>query len=259
MSTQNQDGSATPIKKKSTSETGHAINVASFKLLLPIVERYGGKYAPANPNLTIDALKKLLVNGQKAIADCNAAETNFDVATDSRADLYKQLRPLSMRAVNSFRSSGVPKSAKEGADTIVHKIQGRPSNIKKKDVLSNGGDAAESISNSQQSYVQLAEHLKSLTDLFVMYPQYAPTEEDLQTAALSSFNNKLNGSTDTINAAISTWNGARQFRNATLYTPETGLVDVALRVKEYVASIYSNTSPEYKEIRKLKFRNIKDR
>jgi hypothetical protein len=47
-----------------------------------------------------------------------------------------------------------------------------------------------------------------------------------------------------------------QTRNIKLYSPETGIVDTAQTVKNYVKSVFGATSPQYKQISKLIFRKI---
>ena len=46
-------------------------------------------------------------------------------------------------------------------------------------------------------------------------------------------------------------------RNKRLYDPQTGLVERAQVVKNYVKSIFGASSPEYKLINKLRFKVIK--
>ena len=48
---------------------------------------------------------------------------------------------------------------------------------------------------------------------------------------------------------------ARITRNDILYKEKTGIVDIALDVRAYVKSIYGATSPQYKQVSKLSFRN----
>lgn len=50
---------------------------------------------------------------------------------------------------------------------------------------------------------------------------------------------------------------ARDARNAELYTPNTGLVDVALSAKTYVKALFGVNSTEYKRIASIEFRNKK--
>ena len=42
-------------------------------------------------------------------------------------------------------------------------------------------------------------------------------------------------------------------RNNLLYKENTGLYDVALDVKNYIKSVFGATSPQYKQVSKIKF------
>ena len=58
--------------------------------------------------------------------------------------------------------------------------------------------------------------------------------------------------TNVINATTA-YSNARILRNKTLYLAGTGLFDTAKDVKAYVKSVFGATSPEYKQISKIKF------
>ena len=46
-----------------------------------------------------------------------------------------------------------------------------------------------------------------------------------------------------------------QTRNKILYEENTGLVDIALDSKTYIKSVFGSTSPQYKQVSKLYFKN----
>ncbi|MDR1582268.1 MAG: hypothetical protein LBS55_03255 [Prevotellaceae bacterium] len=50
---------------------------------------------------------------------------------------------------------------------------------------------------------------------------------------------------------------ARQERDRLLYAPQTGMISTALQVKEYVKAVFGASSPQYKEVRLIKFENKK--
>ena len=112
------------------------------------------------------------------------------------------------------------------------------------------------ISVSQQSYDSIMESFKKLIDLVSSEPTYKPNEVDLQIATLTTQAADLAAkNTDVVNATTTLSNG-RIARNKTLYTPKTGLYDVAQEVKKYVKSVFGATSPEYKQVSKIKFTNL---
>ena len=88
-------------------------------------------------------------------------------------------------------------------------------------------------------------------------PEYSPNEVDLQVAAIRNYYTRLAGlNAAVINASVALSN-ARLARNKVLYSPKTGLVDIALDVKAYVKSIFGASSPLFKQISKIEFKNIK--
>jgi hypothetical protein len=49
-------------------------------------------------------------------------------------------------------------------------------------------------------------------------------------------------------------NNTRIARDKVLYTTITGLCDIGEETKDYIKSVYGSTAPEYKQVRKLKYR-----
>jgi len=82
---------------------------------------------------------------------------------------------------------------------------------------------------------------------------YAPNETDLQTATVTTYATNLetlNNSVDTTNTALS---NQRIARNHSFYDDTTGLIDTINAAKDYIASVYGKTSPEYKLASAIKF------
>ena len=89
-------------------------------------------------------------------------------------------------------------------------------------------------------------------------PYYKPNEEELKVASLKSLQTDLKAkNNDAVVASIQLSN-ARIARNELLYKPITGLINRAFDFKIYIKSVYGATSPQYKQVSKLKFVNKKD-
>ncbi len=112
----------------STSETGHAKNVANFETLISFCTGYGATYNPSRDALKVAKLQTLLTAAKAAIADCKTNETAFDNATDARKESFATLKALGTRIVNALSVSGVADSVVEGARTINRKLQGQRAN-----------------------------------------------------------------------------------------------------------------------------------
>jgi hypothetical protein len=100
------------------------------------------------------------------------------------------------------------------------------------------------------------DHLEKLIELVAIEPKYTPNETPLKVDSLNDYKTQL----ETINTAVKNayvpYSGAMIARDKKLYDPETGLVERAQVVKNYVKSIFSASSPEYKLINKLRFKVI---
>lgn len=258
MSDPQKDGMV-PAKKKSTSEAGNAVNLANFSLLIKTVTKFGVTYNPSNEELALSNLRDIYDKAKAELDACTVAETVFDNSTGSRSQLFKTMKKLSGKAHRSFKASKVVKTAKDDAQTIMNKLYGKASNPGKKQILVEGEEAQKSISNSQQSYTQLTEHFKALRVLLTSQSQYFPNESELQPAELLDFETQLNNENNKVGEAITSWKRIRRERAKTFYAANAGMVDIALNVKDYVASLFGTTSPEFKEVRKISFRNLKNK
>ena len=101
------------------------------------------------------------------------------------------------------------------------------------------------------------EHFSKLIELVSIEPKYNPNETPLKVATLTTFKNQL----ETINTSLKTiytpYKNAMINRDTKLYSSETGIVDTAQTVKNYVKSVFGASSPQFKQISKLVFRKLK--
>lgn len=249
----------------STSETGHAKNVANFETLISFCTGYGATYNPSRDALKVANLQLLLTAAKAAIVDCKAKETAFDNATDARKESFSTLKALGTRIVNALSVSGVADSVIEGARTINRKLQGQ---------RANGPATAESIvaegtastpttpapgiaSSSQQSYDNLVEHFNGLIELVSSDTEYNPNETELKVATLQTYLAELRTANTNVLTANTAWSNSRISRDNTIYADTTGLVDIALDVKAYVKSVFNSTSPQYGQISGIEFKRAK--
>ena len=177
----------------STSETGHAKNVANFEILISFCIGYGETYNPSRDALKVANLQTLLTAAKAAIEDCKAKETAFDNTTDARKQSFATLKALGTRIVNSFSVSGVTDSILEGARTINRKLQGQRANTSaaSEPAPTEGTTTATpspaTVSSSQQSYDNLVEHLNGLIELVSSHEEYNPNETELKVATLQTY------------------------------------------------------------------------
>lgn len=248
----------------STSETGHAKNVANFEDLISFCNGYGATYNPSKDALTIAKLKDLQITSKASLQEAKTTKTSFDNATNARQLAFKDLKPLATKIVNALSVSGATTLAVADAKTINRKIQGAKANGGTKTPTAQAVPNAptptdKTISTSQQSYDSMIDHFTKMIETVSQDANYKPNETELKVSTLQTKLDSLKSSnTDLVNG-FTNWSNARINRNTTLYNPLTGLVQTALEVKKYVKSVFGASSPQFKQVSGLEFTNVKDR
>lgn len=244
-----------------TSETGHAKNVANFEELISFCNGYGATYNPSKIAIQIASLNTLRGNAITVIEDVKSANTSFINATNARVIAFTPIKPLATRIVNALSATDASDELIKDAKTFNRKVQGsRKGGSAKPETppIPPADDAADKkISVSQQSYDSLVENFTKLGQLAVTEPSYTPNEVDLQLVTLTALVTDLAAKNTAVINATTAVSNARIARNKILYQPKTGLYDIAQEVKKYVKSVFGATSPQYKQVSKIKFTSHK--
>ena len=111
---------------------------------------------------------------------------------------------------------------------------------------------ASGINEEVEASNAVTSALNKLFALSEAYPELKANENFMSLQADLKVKNN-----DVVVASIQLSN-ARIARNEILYKPLTGLIDVAFDFKVYIKSVFGATSPQYKQISKLKFVDKKD-
>ena len=244
----------------STSETGHAKNVANFEDLISFCTGYGGAYNPSKAALKIAELQTQFANAQSAINATKTTQTAFNNATNKRMEAFKPLKSLATKIINALDATDASAQTVKDARTINRKIQGQRANTPKAATPPKDGatpPADKTISSSQQSYDQLIEHFSKLIELLSSDSNYTPNEANLTVAACQTKLAELKAANTAVVDSYTKWSNSRIERNNILYNPLTGLVPTALDVKKYVKSIFDATSPQFKQVSGLEFKTRK--
>ena len=237
----------------STSEVGHAKNVANFQDLITYCTGYGATYNPPKPALQLASLNTLLASAQTELSNVTTAKNNFDTATGDRQVAFENLKPLATKIFNFLAVTDATEQTIADAKTINNKLQGRRSGTPIETPIPDGGTVPNTVSVSRQSYDMLTENFSSLIDLVSSIPSYTPNETELTTASLTTFRDNLQtANTNVINTEVA-YSNTRISRDNVLYAEGTGLVDIASNVKKYAKAIFGATSPEYKQVSGIKF------
>ena len=236
----------------STSETGHAKNVANFEDLISFVTGYGATYNPTKVPIKLASLTTLFTSAKADVLNVTTKSVAFNNATNARAILFDPLRSLSTRLVNAFSTTDATAEMIKDAKTINRKLQGKRAKATETPTDPNA-PAPNTSSASQQSYDQLIEHFTKLIELLKSEATYTPNETDLKIITLTSQLAGLKTANTNVSNSYAAISTARITRDKTLYKDKTGLYDISGDVKNYVKSIYGATAPEYKQISKIKF------
>jgi hypothetical protein len=236
-------------------ETGHNKNVANFETLIITCTGFGADYNPSNPSITLAALKTQHTAAKTVIKDVKTTEAPFDNVEGQRKTIFKPLKPTATKVLNALKSSGAPATVIADAETICLKIHGkRADNTPTTESEDQKGKGR--ISVSQQSFDMQIDHFEKLIERASIEPKYKPNETPLKIVTLTNYKTQLQTIITTYKTVAIPYKNALLKRDTVLYAPETGLVDTAQTVKNYVKSVYGASSPQYKQVSKLLFKKI---
>jgi hypothetical protein len=126
--------------------------------------------------------------------------------------------------------------------------------LEKKAAITEGKPIVEK-STSQMSIDSRLSNFEKYITLLSSIAAYVPNEEELKITTLKALNDNLIAKNNAANLAAANVKNYRNLRNKIMYTPNTGLVDVTVDIKNYIKSVFGVSSPEYKAISGLKFVN----
>ena len=240
-----------------TSETGHAKNVTNLESLITSIIALGTTYNPSRDSIKLAALQTLLDQSKESLNAVNIAQAAYSNAVAARKVAFEPFGKLITRVMNSLKASGTSTQVVQSARTIVRKLQGRRASAKiteeEKKALEAEGKEVNQISASQMSFDNRIENFDRLIMLLSSIPLYNPNEAELKVETLKALHNQLKEKNTEVILPIVQLSNSRIARNKILYSENTGLVDVALDSKTYIKSIFGATSPQYKQISKLRF------
>lgn len=229
----------------SVSETGHAVNLENFKLIIDRVTGFGADYDPQTDKIKIAEMTTQWTGAntlhQAYIVSIEATR----LPVNQREELYKTMVKLVKKSFDLYKSTNASKLTVKDAKGWADKITGNKVKIKK---LKDGTPDPKSISNSQLSFTQRADHFKHLIELYKSDTHYNTTDTELSTAGLLSLLNEINTANTGISDLITISNLKRIARDESLYMEETGIIDVSLACKSYVRSLYGARSAQAKTV-----------
>lgn len=234
----------------SNTESGHAVNNANYKLMADTCAGYGVKYKPSNTKLTVAEMLLLWTLCKDANTVVSEKLQEMKEPINARQILFNPMDKLVTRVQGMLESTQASEQAKADGKGHADKIRGygKP----KAKTNPDGTPTEETVSQSQQSFVQKAQHFGDYIAFLNTVTKYVPNEDDLKTTALTTYHESLVAANEGMGLILQPFNQALIARNHNMYD-EGGMVDLALQCKEYVKAVFEAKSPEYKLVSKIKF------
>lgn len=243
-------------KKISTSEVGHAKNIAHFELMIEICGGYGDTYTPSNGILELTKLTTKLNICKKDMLEVQNKKTPLMHVVNARQLVFVRLKPLCTRVMNALSAVAENKLVVADARTFNQKIQGKRSlpEVNEEQV---GQETAREMSNSQQSYDKLIENFSLFISFLEGVDAYVSvTDADVNISDLKAFLEELKAANKAVMKPFVNFRKAINTRKESMYDRATGLVMVSNLVKYYAKGRYGAKSAEYKELSGLEFRYV---
>ncbi len=248
---------------KKVNDSGNAVNISNFKLLLDTATSYKLDYKPSNPDLTVLALTAKWNSADDSQELINTAKEKSIPLIHNREASFSTLSKTITRSLNNFNSIQILPSTKASAKSIADSIRGMSKYVPKVKPVTvdpvtqkvNPPEPDLHISTSHQSYVMRVDSFNKFIQLLIQEPLYVPAETDITIDALTTLYTDLKALNNNIGGILSPVSNARIARNESLYNKSTGMYQIQKLVKKYVISLYGATSPKTKLITKIKFTN----
>lgn len=239
--------------RTSVSEVGHAKNVANFQGLIEFVTGYGDLYKPSKSSLKLENLISLKQSAEASLSEVILKNTEFNNKVNERIIAFNPIRPLATRLINALQASEATNETIKDAKTVNRKIQGKKASSPQPQKDPNT-PAPATISSSQQSYDQIIQHLASLKAILEAENTYTPNETELQVGNIQLKIAELNQKNNAVATTYTNVSNARIARNEVLYNKPNSLIETATEVKNYVKSIFGASSPQYAQIKGIRFK-----
>jgi hypothetical protein len=237
----------------STSEVGHAKNIANLNLLNTNIIALSAIYNPSNPKLLLTNLQSIYTTALSQQASVNNLVAPYSIAVDSREAIFKPLNRELTKLRKAYKATdGVTPVQLEDFMTIVRKLKGEKKSKDKP--TTNPKEEQETHSVSQMSYDQRTNTMDLLIALLQNTPNYNPNETEYKVVTYQAKKASMLQATQTVADTFVPLNNARSNRNSTLYNSEDNLVDIANKAKDYLFTILDTSSAQYKAIAKIKFK-----
>lgn len=240
-------------------ETGLVKNIAAFEQLINICLSFGAAYNPASKFITIPEMQRIFASVKDAKTGMREDQTACTNATDTRAVTIRGTKSHARRVVNALTVLGASPEKVENANDIVKKMNGKrmtdlPESPPAKDPKDPNAKPVVTRSSAQTSYDNIMEHFAQLIELVKSEPGYKPNEPELTANGMVAKMDELEAVNKVAIDAEVKRDSSRIKCLELVYRDVTGMVDVGNAAKLYVKSVFGASSPQYRQVSKIRFR-----
>ena len=237
----------------STSEVGHAKNIANLNLLNTNIIAIGSIYNPSNPKLILNNLQSIYTTSFAQQETVNNLVAPYSIAVDEREIIFKPLNRELTKLRKAFKATdGVTQIQLEDFMTIIRKLKGVRKTTTSTTTIPE--DELNQHSISQMSYDQRTNNMDLLISFLQNIPTYNPNESEYRVTTYQDKKAQMLLKTQAVANTFVPLNNARSKRNNSLYYSADNLVDTANKAKDYLFTILDSSSAQYKAIAKIKFK-----
>lgn len=247
----------------SSSETGHAKNVANLFKYNQFLVGLGAKYNPGLPELSVSSMQALYTDAQGKVDSLKTVMDVWKTETNEREIAFSKLSGFCVRLLGILRSTTASQQMIDDLSALVGKQRssGRRVVPPKPDATAGMGAEAEpepevTRSTSQLSFDQRIDNYSKVVVMLKSFAGYAPAEQELSILSLEKLHTDLVTLNQRASKADVELRNARGERNDVLYGKGTGMVDRVKRSKAYVLGVFGKSSREYKDAISYKFVNL---
>ncbi len=246
---------------KTTNGSGHEQNVTNLNVEISCVKTFGVQYNPSVTALTIPELNKLYLRGVEANDEAAVNDVAEKSAKAARSNKFDGIDDKVTRIANAVRICGATPQTQDQVESIVRELRAKRATDKLTDeeiaAEKAKGNDVKQVTLHQGTYDRKVINFGKLAQLLVSIPQYKPNEPELTIEAINAAHTEYKTLNDSVVTSSALFEASDIARREVLYADNTGLVDIALAVKQYVKSVFGATSPQYKQISNIPFTRSK--
>lgn len=232
-------------------ETGHFKNLSNFSSLISYLDTLSS-YAPDATEIQMRSLQTLYDDTKTATDNLVTMSAALQQSINDRQLKFEQMRKLSTKIMKYLEANSTDDEAIK--DVLTHYRDLGSKKLSRKETVGADGSVSEkTYSSSRLSFESKAENFQKMVERLATIPGYAPSNVELQIPTLQTVYENLHTINRAVNEEYHEVNQSRTARNQLMYEKNTGLVDIAQRVKKHLQYQYGSTSEQYRHASAIKF------